>query len=108
MGTLQSFDNHAIAPYLTNFTETDPLFSYHRPIELQTRRSPIGMLPLVGVTMQFNGIRDHDGIETLTNKTLTSPVINSPTGLVKADVGLSEVDNTSDLLKPISVQHRRH
>ena len=32
---------------------------------------------------------------TLTNKTLTAPVINSPTGLVKADVGLSNVDNTS-------------
>lgn len=42
------------------------------------------------------------GVETLTNKTLTSPTINSPTGLVKADVGLSNVDNTSDLSKPIS------
>lgn len=31
---------------------------------------------------------------TLTNKTLTSPVINSPTGLVKADVGLSNVVNS--------------
>ncbi len=36
---------------------------------------------------------------TLTNKTLTSPVINSPTGLVKADVGLGSVDNTSDATK---------
>lgn len=36
---------------------------------------------------------------TLTNKTLTAPVINSPTGLVKADVGLSNVDNTSDATK---------
>ncbi len=36
---------------------------------------------------------------TLTNKTLTSPVINSPTGIVKADVGLSNVDNTSDATK---------
>ena len=33
---------------------------------------------------------------TLTNKTLTSPVVNSPTGIVKADVGLGNVDNTSD------------
>ena len=40
--------------------------------------------------------------DTLTNKTLTSPVINSPTGLVKADVGLGNVDNTSDANKPIS------
>jgi hypothetical protein len=41
-------------------------------------------------------------VATLTNKTLTSPVINSPTGLVKADVGLSNVDNTSDANKPVS------
>jgi hypothetical protein len=42
------------------------------------------------------------GIETLTNKTLTSPAINTPTGLVKGDVGLGNVDNTSDVNKPIS------
>lgn len=36
---------------------------------------------------------------TLTNKTLTSPVINSPTGIVKGDVGLGNVDNTSDATK---------
>lgn len=39
---------------------------------------------------------------TLTNKTLTTPVINSPTGLVKADVGLGSVDNTADTAKPVS------
>lgn len=39
------------------------------------------------------------GTQTLTNKTLTAPVINSPTGIVKADVGLSSVDNTSDATK---------
>jgi hypothetical protein len=39
---------------------------------------------------------------TLTNKTLTSPAINTPTGIVKGDVGLGNVDNTSDLNKPIS------
>lgn len=32
---------------------------------------------------------------TLTNKTLTTPVLNSPTGLVKADVGLGNVENTA-------------
>jgi hypothetical protein len=37
------------------------------------------------------------GHETLTNKTITSPL-----GLVKSDVGLSNVDNTSDLSKPLS------
>ena len=40
--------------------------------------------------------------EILTNKTLTAPVINSPTGIIKSDVGLSNVDNTSDAAKPIS------
>ena len=42
------------------------------------------------------------GIETLTNKTLTSPVINTPTGITKTDVGLANVDNTTDALKPVS------
>jgi hypothetical protein len=37
--------------------------------------------------------------QTLTNKTLTAPVINSPTGIVKGDVGLGNVDNTSDATK---------
>lgn len=41
-------------------------------------------------------------IQTLTNKTLTSPAITSPTGITKSDVGLSNVDDTSDLNKPIS------
>lgn len=37
--------------------------------------------------------------QTLTNKTLTSPAIATPTGLVKGDVGLGNVDNTSDASK---------
>jgi hypothetical protein len=37
--------------------------------------------------------------QTLTNKTLTSPIINTPTGIVKGDVGLGNVDNTSDATK---------
>lgn len=41
--------------------------------------------------------------DTLTNKTLTSPVINTPTGLVKSDVGLGNVDNTSDATKNSAV-----
>lgn len=40
--------------------------------------------------------------DTLTNKTLTSPAITTPTGIVKGDVGLGNVDNTSDANKPIS------
>jgi hypothetical protein len=40
--------------------------------------------------------------QTLTNKTLNSPVINTPTGITKSDVGLGNVDNTSDANKPVS------
>ena len=42
------------------------------------------------------------GAETLTNKTLTSPAINTPTGITKTDVGLANVDNTTDANKPVS------
>ncbi len=42
-------------------------------------------------------------VATLTNKTLTSPVINTPTGIVKGDVGLGNVDNTSDATKDAAV-----
>lgn len=54
-------------------------------------------------TQNIHGIADTtklvttDGSQTLTNKTITSPL-----GLVKADVGLGNVDNTSDANKPIS------
>jgi len=60
-------------------------------------------------TSNVHGIADTSvlvtlsGSQTLLNKTLTSPVINGPTGLVKADVGLANVDNTSDANKPISI-----
>lgn len=42
-------------------------------------------------------------VQTLTNKTLTSPVINTPTGITKSDVGLGNVDNTSDATKNSAV-----
>ena len=42
------------------------------------------------------------GTQTLTNKTLTSPEINTPTGITKSDVGLANVDNTTDANKPVS------
>lgn len=57
-------------------------------------RSAAGMLAVEGVDLV-----KVSGAQTLTNKTLTSPVINTPTGIVKGDVGLGNVDNTSDATK---------
>ncbi len=62
---------------------------------------------LTGTKSQFNAaITDADfvtlsGTEELTNKTLNSPIINQPSGLVKGDVGLANVDNTSDNTKAL-------
>ncbi len=63
---------------------------------------------LSGTVAEFNAALSDDnfvtltGSETLSNKTLTSPVINGPTGLTKYDVSLDNVDNTSDADKPVS------
>lgn len=55
------------------------------------------------VTLDIDStVTTNSGTQTLTNKTLTSPVINTPTGITKSDVGLSNVNNTTDALKPIS------
>lgn len=40
---------------------------------------------------------------TLANATLPSPAITTPTGIVKSDVGLGNVDNTSDATKNAAV-----
>jgi hypothetical protein len=40
---------------------------------------------------------DKTTAQTLTNKTLTAPAISSPTGIVKADVGLGSVTNDAQL-----------
>lgn len=57
-------------------------------------RSAAGVLAVEGVV-----IPTVSSTSTLTNKTLTSPVINTPTGIAKGDVGLGNVDNTSDATK---------
>jgi hypothetical protein len=43
-----------------------------------------------------------DTEQTLTNKTLISPQITTPTGIVKGDVGLGNVDNTEDSDKVVA------
>lgn len=53
---------------------------------------------LANISEQLVGLT---ATQTLTNKTLNSPVINSPTGIVKANVGLSSVDNTADANKSV-------
>jgi len=65
-----------------------------------------GIPPATQVTLTWpavSGVVVTDGgTATLTNKTLTAPAISAPTGIVKADVGLGSVDNTTDAGKPIS------
>ena len=44
-----------------------------------------------------------DAAQTFTGvQTMTSPAITTPTGIVKGDVGLGNVDNTTDVGKPVS------
>jgi hypothetical protein len=54
-------------------------------------------------TTNIHGIADTSILVTTTGEqTLTNKTITSPSGLTKSDVGLSNVDNTSDANKPIS------
>ena len=55
----------------------------------------------VGITWNIE-TEAFDLDSTLSGLTLTSPVINTPTGITKTDVGLANVDNTSDADKPVS------
>lgn len=41
-------------------------------------------------------------LDRQSDKKLTSPEITTPTGIVKGDVGLGNVDNTADIDKPVS------
>jgi hypothetical protein len=74
---------------------------------LTNKSLSLGSNTVTGTKAQFNAaMTDADfvtlaGTEELTNKTLNSPIINQPTGLVKGDVGLANVDNTSDNTKAL-------
>lgn len=66
--------------------------------DLALTKSDVGLSNIDNITEATRNAQT----ATLTNKTLTAPVINSPTGIVKGDVGLGSVDNTPDASKPIS------
>jgi uncharacterized protein (TIGR02145 family) len=100
--TAFSWGNHASEGYLKSFTETDPIFSVSVANGITNTMISNWNTAFGWGNHPTEGYATIDGVQTLTNKTLILPVINSPTGLVKADVGLDEVDNTPDLLKPIS------
>jgi hypothetical protein len=74
---------------------------------LTNKSLSLGSNTVTGTKAQFNAaMTDADfvtlaGTEELTNKTLNSPIINQPTGMVKGDVGLANVDNTSDNTKAL-------
>ena len=54
-------------------------------------------------TTSVHGIADTSILVTTTgSQTLTNKTITTPAGLVKSDVGLGNVDNTSDASKPVS------
>ena len=54
-------------------------------------------------TTNIHGIADTSILVTTTGtQTLTNKTITTPSGLVKNDVGLGNVDNTSDVNKPVS------
>jgi len=79
---------------------TDKTFNWVDSTDSWTSSENINLAS--GKTVKFNGTDLKDVTETLTNKTLTSPVINNATGISKSDVGLGNVDNTSDANKPVS------
>ena len=71
-------------------TGTSPIFTFSQEVRNTVAGTNSASIVTVG------------GTQNLTGKTLTSPVINTPTGIVKGDVGLGNVDNTSDVNKPVS------
>lgn len=79
---------------------TDKTFNWVDSTDAWTSSEHINLAS--GKSLYLNSTLLKDATETLTNKTLTSPVINTPTGITKSDVGLANVDNTTDANKPVS------
>ena len=80
--------------------DTDKTFNWVDATDAWTSSEHVNLAS--GKSLYLNGTLLKDATETLTNKTLTSPVINTPTGITKSDVGLANVDNTTDAGKPVS------
>jgi len=111
-------DTSVIQARVTNVTDTEIGYLDGVTSAIQTQidtkapiASPTFTGTVSGVTATMVGLGNVDNTSnateraataTLTNKTLTSPVINTPTGIVKGDVGLGSVDNTADSAKPVS------
>jgi parallel beta-helix repeat protein len=76
---------------------------------LTNKSIALGSNTITGTLAQFNtavtdaNLARIDAAQTFTGvQTMTSPSITTPTGIVQGDVGLGNVDNTSDANKPIS------
>jgi hypothetical protein len=76
---------------------------------LENKTISLGSNTVTGTLAQFNtavtdaNLARTDAANTFTGiQTMTSPAITTPTGIVKGDVGLGNVDNTTDVNKPIS------
>lgn len=78
------------ARYLQSYAETDPVWSAIAPTYRTKTQNDLLYQPLLGFTPVPN-------TRTINSKSLASNII-----IDKIDIGLSNVDNTSDLNKPIS------
>ena len=96
-GSEITFEGATANDYETTLVVTDP--TADRTI---TFPDATGTVALTSDIPSTAGMVTETGTQTLTNKTLTSPVINTPTGITKSDVGLANVDNTTDANKPVS------